>query len=500
MLLSGDAKALAVIEQAIGSWYAANPPFRGLAWNSGIECALRAISLIVVASLAGDRLSAETLGRIRTMLAAHAFWIARFPSRFSSANNHLVAEAAGELLIALALPDLPLSPAREAQARAVLTREASLQILADGMGAEQSPTYGAFTAELVLLSAFAARASGRPLPESVDRRLGQFARFVGWIADTSGHAPAMGDDDEGRVLSLGEHEAAYAMSVARAIGGYLGTSPAGLVPVAPHLRDAVFSSPAAASQPPVGLEAFPDGGLSVVRETRAGRDLHLLLDHGPLGYLSIAAHGHADALSLLAAVDGRPLLVDPGTYLYHSGGAWRDWFRGTPAHNTLSIDGADQSEISGPFNWRHKAEARLDASREGSHWQLRASHDGYQRRFRVRAERTVAATPDGFTVLDRLIGAETPLPAEIVFQLAPDCEATLDDRTVTITPSHGAPVRIVFETPGEIALARGGELGAGGGWVSPAFGVKVPAWRIAWHGTIGSAGALARVILASPQG
>ncbi len=80
--LTGNPRAVTLIEDVIASWYEANPPFRGVGWNSGIECALRAISVLVASSLAGDRFSADTVRRVRAMLAAHAFWIARFPSRF----------------------------------------------------------------------------------------------------------------------------------------------------------------------------------------------------------------------------------------------------------------------------------------------------------------------------------------------------------------------------------------------------------------------------------
>jgi hypothetical protein len=500
--LTGNPRAVTLIEDVIASWYEANPPFRGVGWNSGIECALRAISVLVASSLAGDRFSADTVRRVRAMLAAHAFWIARFPSRFSSANNHLVAEAAGTLLLSLAMPDLPNAAAQEAVAREVLVREADLQIHADGTPAEQSPTYGAFTAEFLLLSAFAAKAARSPLPESVTQRLALFAHYIAWLADARGRVPAMGDDDEGRVLSLGTHEACYAVSIARAAAGFVG-QPTGLPPVSSQLRDAVFPRPPPAPEM-AGLATFADGGLTVVREMRGGRALTLALDHGPLGYLSIAAHGHADALALVAAVDGRPVLVDPGTYLYHSGGAWRDWFRGTSAHNTLSLQGTNQSEIAGAFNWRSKANARLDDVRDGPGWQLRASHDGYEHAFGVRHERTASATEDGFAIRDRLLGTDAPLPVEIAFQLAADCEATLDERTVTVRAANGAPILLHFETPGEIGLARGGELDStserpaiqdGGGWVSPAFGIKHPAWRIVWRGRIASTGALVRVQL-----
>ena len=76
-----------------------------------------------------------------------------------------------------------------------------------------------------------------------------------------------------------------------------------------------------------------------------------VMDAGPLGYLSIAAHGHADCLAFTLAVAGRAILIDPGTYCYHSEPEWRDYFRGTAAHNTVRVDGCDQSEIGGAFMW-----------------------------------------------------------------------------------------------------------------------------------------------------
>ncbi|HTM76224.1 MAG TPA: heparinase, partial [Devosia sp.] len=138
-----------VIEQAIESWYAANPPYRGIGWASGIEVALRAISLMIVLSFCGEHLSVPTIERIGAILRASAFWLARFPSRFSSANNHLMAELCGRYLIAVTLSD----PQSAIAAQAKIERELLKQILPDGVGAEQSPTYAAFTAEMAMLCA-----------------------------------------------------------------------------------------------------------------------------------------------------------------------------------------------------------------------------------------------------------------------------------------------------------------------------------------------------------
>lgn len=458
---TGNPAALAAIESAIQSWTAANPPFRGLGWNSGIELGLRAITLLVVTTLSGDRLSPKTIAQIRAILHAHAVWLDRFPSRYSSANNHLIAEAAGEFLIALAMPDQPFAARMEAKSRRILTQEAQKQFHADGVPAEQSPTYGAFSAEFLWLCVQAAEAAERPLPETIRQRLLTFADFIGWLSDTQGQVPAIGDDDEGRVLCLAPATPSYPVRICR------------------HLTQT--------PDPRLGIKTFHDGGYTVIREQRGGKRLELVFDHGPLGYLSIAAHGHADALSLVATVDGQPLFVDPGTYLYHSGGAWRDWFRGTRAHNTLNIAGVDQSRITGTFNWSHKARATLAEVQDGVNWSVSATHDGYLKAFGVIHRRHLFATVDGFAVRDHLDGG-TQLQAEVVFQLAPAWAARLDDGQVVLS-LNGTDLAVVrFDVPGDVTLARGGELGEGGGWVSPSFGIKVPAVRIAWRRQIPASG------------
>ncbi len=486
--LTGDGHALAAIVAAIDSWFDANPPYRGIAWTSGIELGLRAVSLLLVASLCGDRLPPVTVGKIRSILSSHAAWLARFPSRFSSANNHLVVEAAGQFLIGLAMPELPFAVAMERRARETLEVEAVRQILPDGVGAEQSPTYGAFTAEMFLLSAFAARKMGRPLAESVCSRLSAFADYIHWIAEVDGTVPSIGDNDEGRVLTLSQPEPNYASSVAAAILGFLGRSAIGQM-AGTVQQTAHCLYPKVVSLVPAGSKTFPIGGYTVYRGPIEGRSIVLIIDHGPLGYLSIAAHGHADALSIILSIDGKPLFVDPGTFLYHSGERWRDWFRGTRAHNTLTLGGVDQSIIAGPFNWSHKAVSCLETSEIRTDWLVIASHGGYLKRFGVRHERRVRVLDDGIEIFDRLVGTELPPLAEITFQLADGLEAKLlgENGPICITDRRGTMATLVLPNGGSITLLKG-HNSYDGGWISPRFGHKVPAWRIAWQGLVNATG------------
>lgn len=468
--LTGDIAAVRAIEQIIGSWYAANPPFRGVGWASGIEVALRAISLMFAVSLLGEQLSDAAREQIGRILSASAFWLARFPSLYSSANNHRIAELSGLYLIGLS------RGAEPSAVRSELIAETLKQILPDGAGAEQTPTYAAFTAEMALLCAFAARHTAHAFPPAFDQRLGAFAAFAGWLGE--GVTPSLGDDDEGRVLTLLAHETDYAQSVAGSIAGYLGTPG----PQVADFRALVFGTPPQPTPRHQGLRTFPQGGLSVWHGTVEGREARLTFDHGPLGYLSIAAHGHADALSLTLTLDGEPVLVDPGTYLYGSGGEWRRWFRSTPAHNTLNLEGISQSTMSGPFNWSEKAGARLEESGTAPHPWLRATHDGYRRHFGCTAQRTLEIEPNRIAVTDQLFGGP-PLRAELVFQLAPGLTATRNGSTVTVERDATPQLRLDF--PSDAITMATGEDRVDGGWVSPRFGEKQPATRLCWRGEIG---------------
>ena len=101
-------------------------------------------------------------------------------------------------------------------------------------------------------------------------------------------------------------------------------------------------------------------------------------DGGPHGYLSIAAHAHADALSVEVRYAGVDILADPGTYCYHGERAWRSYFRSTIAHNTAEFGGRSQSSEGGPFMWVRHARAReIEVLDDGDIASWTAEHDGY---------------------------------------------------------------------------------------------------------------------------
>jgi Heparinase II/III N-terminus len=189
---------LRVATAIISSWMIANPPYRGVNWKSGIELALRLVSLtLFVAAARPATLSVAQRVMIRAMVLAHARYLAAFPSLHSSANNHRIAEGLGLFVAGVLLPDLAEARAWLDEGRRIIETEATRQILADGVGAEQSPTYQAFSMEMTALAARLAADLHVPLDPRVTERLVRGAEYLSWLSDQNGFVPAIGDDDLG---------------------------------------------------------------------------------------------------------------------------------------------------------------------------------------------------------------------------------------------------------------------------------------------------------------
>ena len=129
----------------------------------------------------------------------------------------------------------------------------------------------------------------------------------------------------------------------------------------------------------------------------------LIADVGPVAPPHLPPHAHSDVLSFVLWADGRPLVVDPGSFAYN--GPERAMFRGVASHNTVQVDGVDQCELWGDFRAAYMPRiVRLDIGRRGETVVVRARHDGYRRLSDpVEHERWFWWLPGaGVVVLDRL--------------------------------------------------------------------------------------------------
>ncbi|MCH7343707.1 heparinase II/III family protein [Pelomonas sp. CA6] len=404
--VSGDAAWLERLREQILSWLDQGLPLRrrGAAGvlHSPFECALRLIQWAQVWQLVdGERgplfgagpEGAENPLRARWLQAVRrqALGTARATSRHSSANNHLLAELAGIFIAAQTWPCWPELRRAGERARAELERELPRQVGADGFGREQALAYAAYVADLMLAVERCAQAQQAPMSAAFVQRLRAMGEALAAFADRSGWLPQLGDGDGTQILALDPGEAArpqpaFGGALARS-GWRFGCADARWPGDGGGAWLIAEGLPTHPSQPPAPRLSFPDGGHELFAARRGQPDEILGgMDVGPLGYLSIAAHGHADALALWLSVGGEPLLIDPGCDSYGDGASWRRAFRGTAAHNTVQVDGRDQVPSGGPFLWlRELPVQRLACTRDAAGGlTLRARHHGY------------AAQPGGF--------------------------------------------------------------------------------------------------------
>lgn len=469
--------------RAMRSWLRDNPYLSGVNWTSSLELALRVISwALIYPRFAQDvDLDRDLRERWLASIYMHLSRIASRPSFFSSANNHLIGELVGLYVGASCFPFWDQCADWRDFAHQSLEREILLQVSDDGVNREQAMSYHLFTLELLLLAFVVGRNCGRPFSDAYAERLHGMLRFLYALATPTGDLPWYGDSDDARGFIFAQDESA--LDVTTQLGGLLFDEPAWLrfrsKPTAaaqalvPSLLGAL-SNPAVSSDPQ--HELFKDGGFACVRSDNG--KIRLLMDFGPLGYTSIAAHGHADALSIWLAIGDEYFIIDSGTYAYHSNSEWRNYFRSTAAHNTARVDACDQSQIAGRFLWSSKAKPRLVQFQESPKSAvIEAEHDGYARlddptvhRRRVDFDRITGK----FSLADSFHCARRHT-IELFFHLHEDAIVTHLAGGKAEVLWHGT--RIVFSSP-DTSLAWDVICGSDTpklGWHSRAFNRKQPA-------------------------
>ena len=163
-------------------------------------------------------------------------------------------------------------------------------------------------------------------------------------------------------------------------------------------------------------------------------------------------HAHADTLAFEFSVAGARMVVNCGTYAYQDA-AWRNRLRGTAAHSTVEIDGADSAEVYGVFRLGHRprdVEGRRLADAEGI--SVEGSHDGY-RRLGLVHHRRVSLARDGGRLsgedrLHRTGASGTARRMAARFHLHPDVRVAVGPDGVLSLDAPAAGTWL-FEAPGE---------------------------------------------------
>lgn len=205
---ASDARIPTAIVATVRDFVESNPPLRSIHWASPMEVALQLISLTLTFQLlrsrpeSSDALTPDFTGLLTKAVASRLDFVRRRYSAFSSAGNHLIAEAAGAYFAANYWSTLKIAESTKRRAKYILVREIERQTFPDGVCREQSVAYSFFVRDLALIAGLAGEASGDAFPDAYWERLDRVAEFLDAISDRAGNSPNVGDEDGGRAFRL----------------------------------------------------------------------------------------------------------------------------------------------------------------------------------------------------------------------------------------------------------------------------------------------------------
>lgn len=422
-------------KEALFGWLRENPFPSGIYYSCAMECGLR-IPVLLRALLELPNLDAMDRSRLLQALFEHGSLIRNKLSLFSSLGNHTVAESLGLIMAGRVFAESRAGRDWLKTGTGLLEQECEHQILADGGPAEQSLSYHRMVLDLYWLAVHFLEMNRIHDLTGLKPRLLAGESFLQAMGDP---LPSIGDSDDGHAVAPGANP----------------VRPAQTATLATDSPD---------------LTTFPDTGMTVVR---LPSHIRLTFDHGPLGMAPLFNHGHADALSITLYRARLPFLVDSGTYRYNGNPIFRAYFKGTLAHNTISIDGQDQARQVTGFIWDkpYWIQSSSDRPNDGS-IRLTACHNGYTRlREPVHHSRTLFIPGDfmGVVVQDEFSGKGNHT-FDIHYHLHPDVEVTGPDKDGWYTLRNHEERIFINVCQVDLKMIAGGTEPVLG-WYSPAYGV-----------------------------
>ena len=223
-------------------------------------------------------------------------------------------------------------------ARKILQSELNEQILDDGAHFELSPMYHVILLQRALDGYNVLKNNHHELQDVQEQLEGCIKKMVSWLTTImfrNGDVPMVNDSAYGQAL-----ETQTVLDYAKQLGFTLEKS------------------------------TLSDSGY---RKLESG-DFELLADVGEVGPSYQPGHAHSDTLSFVLYYKGKPIIVDRGISTYEKNKT-RLEERSTVSHNTVVVEGLEQTDVWGGFRVGRRAQPSII---EDSKHLLKASHNGFE--------------------------------------------------------------------------------------------------------------------------
>lgn len=466
----------------ISDFLDANPVGQGVNWTCTMDVAIRAANWAIAMALTLDCGSIGDDERVYAYSALFdhgRFIYENLENTYEVTSNHFLSNVVGLHIVAAEFLNLPQARLWDKFCRSAVEREIVIQVHPEGSDYESSIPYHRLVTELFLASYRLAQFQGRPLSDAFRDRLCSMIEFLLAIQRPDGLMPVIGDADDGRFHIFSEYgawirqDARHLYAPAAFTLGreeWLSLAPQtgrweaawwGFDPDAYDTKEGAL--------PPI-CKLFPAIGIAVMRT----QGHYLCITNGLVGTKGYGNHKHNELLSFEYHVDGVPVIVDPGSYVYTSDFSARNRFRSTAYHNTLMIDGIEQNETNPDWIFRLFESANpehVKFAEQGDSAIYVGRHSGYQRTSakaiherRFEYDRTTGV----LAITDSIMGVGD---ADVSwhFHAAPGVRVVWDDGLFLL---RNESVAVRFEVPERLQPLISDVC------YSPSYGVAVPVQAI----------------------
>ena len=474
----------------IKCWKESNPYLAGVNWYSNIEVNLRLITWF----LCWEVLDADELVKQNKaftsfvtddwlpLIHQHCIYSYKNPSKYSSANNHLVSEYAGLFIAAVKWP-FKESAHWISYSQKGLEAEIVKQHSKNGVNKEEAAEYIQFITDFFLLAYVVGENAKRPFSKQYKEQLYQICNYICSFLDCKGNFPKYGDEDDGKCFIVDFDETFNNFKSILTSGAVIFNDP--VLKAKSNGYDAKNQLLFGAAGKKIfdtiteneiveGSVFYTEEGHFFCRKKEGNKEVYFHFDAAPLGFLSIAAHGHADALSFLLHVDGQPVFVDPGTYTYHTAPEWRNYFVSTLAHNTIRVNKTNQADFAGSTLWlNHYKCTVLNAATNDKMDVIKAKHNGYEKQGITHIREIVfdkALLKITITDTIELKNKDSKCYIEMPFHLHPAIDIkNSSEQIFVLTNKNGRGVQLQTDPKLKIIVVNGQMHPEITGWYSKSF-------------------------------
>ncbi len=413
-------------------WLDNNPFLQGVNWTNPMEVAIRAINWTWAFYFfkAAPEITPALWERFITALYDHAIYLEHHWEISDKPNNHYLANVIGYLYLCnFFAPLIKRFKWLQRQTLSQLCIAWKDQMLHDGTSYEGSSAYHSLVTEMVLHGILIDRYTYRKLPDTLTTLFKRMHEVTGHLAYAPDALLHIGDNDSGTIVT------------------------------------GLAYTPTQAPQ----LQTYQHFGLTIMRQP----DWLLTFRHPAYKPEQPTGHFHQDALSFTLSAHGMPLFIDPGTYLYTSHAAARNYLRSVGSHNTFFISSAQGLEMpSDLFQLPQQPQAwHATITHNDGQVTIQDHHAGYGppglcawRRMVISTQENIIRCTDWWEIMDGYSGDDA-LGSTWVLSLAPGLDALQENDTTWLLKRESRPLATITTS---VAYSIKPSFAA------PAYGAQLP--------------------------